>query len=254
MAARSVRDAEVAGSSPATPTVTALGRATVPQAVSDRERMFYHEQVADGPTPLRRCSLCREEKHLTEFHRRGNGYQWWCKACRQTHDSAYHASRRELRRAQTTELKRPLTEWMNDLKTSQPCVDCGGWFHPVAMTFDHLPGTIKRDEVSDLVKSGCTKLAREEVLKCDVVCVNCHALRTYMRRMGFAEERGGWVRPSPTRQSIDVASPPRGTPLRRPPVHDARHGHGRHAVRGPAPERSSPRARRSGPERKAGSR
>jgi hypothetical protein len=50
---------------------------------------------------------------------------------------------------------------MNDLKTSQPCVDCGGWFHPVAMTFDHLPGTTKRDEISDLVKSGCTRLVEK---------------------------------------------------------------------------------------------
>lgn len=134
-----------------------------------------------APT-LRRCSICVVEKPITEFHRRGDSHQWWCKSCRRPYDAAYHARTRSLRLQQRRQRKRRLAEWMYELKTSQPCVDCGGWFHPTAMTFDHLPGKTKRDHVSDLVHQGCTRLAREEILKCDVVCANCHAVRTYMRR------------------------------------------------------------------------
>ena len=92
-----------------------------------------------APT-LRRCSICVVEKPITEFHRRGDSHQWWCKSCRRPYDAAYHARTRSLRLQQRRQRKRRLAEWMYELKTSQPCVDCGGWFHPTAMTFDHLPG------------------------------------------------------------------------------------------------------------------
>lgn len=155
------------------------------------EHLFYHAPVSDERAPtslLRRCSMCRVVRHITEFHRRGSGFQWWCKSCRRSHDSAYHAKTRPLRLLQKREAKRRLAAWVDDLKTTQPCVDCGKSFHPAAMTFDHLPGTTKRGEVSDLVKSGCTRLAREEIAKCDLVCANCHAVRTHLRRRGLAED------------------------------------------------------------------
>lgn len=139
--------------------------------------------TADLGTPVRRCSRCQIEKPLSDFHLRGgDGHQWWCKACHRSYDAAYHARTRPIRLRQKREHKRRLVAWMRDIKTSQPCVDCGGWFHPAAMTFDHLPGHEKLDDIADLVRFGCTRLAREEVLKCEVVCANCHAVRTYMRR------------------------------------------------------------------------
>lgn len=50
------------------------------------------------------------------------------------------------------------------------------------MEFDHLPGTTKHSDVATLVVRGCTQLAYAEVLKCELVCANCHAVRTYERR------------------------------------------------------------------------
>ncbi len=74
-----------------------------------------------------------------------------------------------------------LVAWMRDLKSSRPCTDCGGWFHPAAMTFDHLPGTIKRSEISTLLYSGYRKVLLDEIAKCELVCANCHAVRTFIR-------------------------------------------------------------------------
>lgn len=70
---------------------------------------------------------------------------------------------------------------MRELK-SRPCADCGLVFHPAAMEFDHLPGTIKRLDIASLVRRGSIGLARMEVEKCEVVCANCHAVRTFRRR------------------------------------------------------------------------
>jgi hypothetical protein len=70
---------------------------------------------------------------------------------------------------------------MRELK-SNPCVDCGGRFHPAAMAFDHLPGASKHLEIANLVRRGSIGLARLELQKCELVCANCHAVRTFNRR------------------------------------------------------------------------
>lgn len=50
------------------------------------------------------------------------------------------------------------------------------------MTFDHLPGTQKLEDVSTLVMTGRMQMAVREIEKCEIVCANCHAVRTYQRR------------------------------------------------------------------------
>lgn len=39
-------------------------------------------QLTDAPDGGRRCSRCRRVKPLACFHRRGNGYQCYCKTCK----------------------------------------------------------------------------------------------------------------------------------------------------------------------------
>ncbi len=71
---------------------------------------------------------------------------------------------------------------MRDLKRA-PCVDCGGSFPPWCMQFDHIDGAgVKRANVSLLVAQGYSEAAMvEEIAKCELVCANCHANRTYQR-------------------------------------------------------------------------
>lgn len=83
---------------------------------------------------------------------------------------------------QKRERKRRLKAWIRDLKTSLACADCGGRFHWAAMTFDHLPGKEKRGEVSNLLMAGYYGVLIEEMAKCEPVCANCHAVRTFLRR------------------------------------------------------------------------
>jgi hypothetical protein len=51
------------------------------------------------------------------------------------------------------------------------------------MTFDHLPGTNKRGHVSNLLYAGYRKVLLDEIAKCELVCANCHAVRTFMREV-----------------------------------------------------------------------
>lgn len=66
---------------------------------------------------------------------------------------------------------------------SQPCMDCKGKFHVVCMDFDHRDGVEKLDNVATMVAEGRPLgLIEAEIAKCDVVCSNCHRIRTLMRR------------------------------------------------------------------------
>ena len=63
-----------------------------------------------------------------------------------------------------------------------PCAGCGETFPICVMEFDHRVGVAKRGLVSQM--AGRVKIATllDEIAKCDVVCSNCHRIRTYERR------------------------------------------------------------------------
>lgn len=64
---------------------------------------------------------------------------------------------------------------------SRPCVDCGGVFDPVCMDWDHLPGKSKLFTISrDALTRGLEDML-DEMVKCELVCSNCHRLRTKFR-------------------------------------------------------------------------
>ena len=135
---------------------------------------------------MKRCGRCGVLKPLSDFHRwnQRDGYQLWCKPCRKEYDRKYHAKNRERRVAQARVRHERLMEWYRRLKAETPCADCGANFHPAAMQWDHLPGTEKLIEVSLLVRRDSPRLLRREIEKCELVCANCHAVRSYERQHG----------------------------------------------------------------------
>lgn len=60
-----------------------------------------------------------------------------------------------------------------------PCADCGGRFEPHQMDFDHRDPSTK---LFNLMTGRAMLMSQQkllaEVAKCDVVCVNCHRIRT----------------------------------------------------------------------------
>ena len=64
-----------------------------------------------------------------------------------------------------------------------PCADCGIKYPPVCMDFDHLPQYEKKFTISRSTHITVEALLLE-VAKCEVVCANCHRIRTANRRIG----------------------------------------------------------------------
>lgn len=93
----------------------------------------------------------------------------------------YREEHRQERNAKATIRRVELTAWMNGLK-SQPCTDCGGTFSPICMDWDHVKGE-KKHEISRMVGQNRPKSKIfHELEKCELVCSNCHRIRTHQRR------------------------------------------------------------------------
>jgi ribosomal protein S27AE len=135
----------------------------------------------------KRCGRCGTVKAVDQFHRRGKIRQAWCKACRREYDAAYHRRTRALRIEQKRLYRLEVKEWYRNLKR-RPCADCGGVFHPAAMEWDHRPGVVKTSDISSLVeRTRSRRRVLAEIAKCDLVCANCHAVRTVNRLRGVAQ-------------------------------------------------------------------
>lgn len=64
------------------------------------------------------------------------------------------------------------------LAKDKPCADCGVKYHHAVMEFDHIGE--KNFVISRTNKS--IEDMMEEISRCEVVCSNCHAIRTWNRK------------------------------------------------------------------------
>ena len=69
----------------------------------------------------------------------------------------------------------------DSLKTR--CIDCGFVGPPQSLDFDHLPRYTKVMNVAALCGKAVSEARlRAEIAKCEVVCANCHRMRTKGRK------------------------------------------------------------------------
>lgn len=85
--------------------------------------------------------------------------------------------------ARNKRYRKEAREAVQELKSTTPCADCGQTYPYYVMQFDHVADD-KVGNVSDILRNGVHRAAREEMAKCDLVCANCHAERTFRRRYG----------------------------------------------------------------------
>ena len=97
----------------------------------------------------------------------------------------YYERNRELYRVKN-QRKRDLMRTIARERKSQPSADCHGTFQYYVMDFDHREGELKLAHVASLASSLSLKRLLDEIEKCDVVCANCHRIRTHMRGQRFS--------------------------------------------------------------------
>ncbi len=137
---------------------------------------------------MKTCTKCKLNKSKDSFHRnkrRKDGLSNHCKACRTEYDRDQYqnnSEQRARRRASVDAYKLKYRLWYYSLKNG-PCVDCKQVWHPYSMHWDHTEN--KTFGISQALAKGYSKQkVLNEIAKCELVCANCHAIRTYERIYG----------------------------------------------------------------------
>lgn len=148
------------------------------------------------PIVTRICGRCKIEQPISEFYveaearaaiRRKKQTKMPCRDCNQV---AYFKRRQ------------PRQDYIETIKRENGCGDCGLVPEVLeVLEFDHRPEEVKVTDVSNLMASGSWEAFISEVAKCDVVCANCHRIRTVQRRQ-LGGQRGRTVQRK-VQQAID---------------------------------------------------
>ena len=81
-------------------------------------------------------------------------------------------------------IKRKIVNYILDYKKRSECLDCGlrGAEYPEVLDFDHINND-KEFNISEFRHhtSGFNKV-KKEIGKCEIVCANCHRIRTANRK------------------------------------------------------------------------
>lgn len=102
------------------------------------------------------------------------------KAAQRRHYEANRERYIEAAHINRTDRRRRLVAYVRSCKEA-PCTDCGQQFHYAAMEFDHVRGD-KVDHVATMAHKGVSlERLQDEIAKCELVCANCHRVRTWAR-------------------------------------------------------------------------
>ena len=134
-------------------------------------------------TSKRLCTVCKIEKDEQEFQRKAKfKFTGRCFSCSggSRYKALYHYDRDKEKRAIR------LTKRLEIITAAKaiPCSDCGQSFPEECMDFDHIGE--KSYTIADMKSHSVEKLLLE-ISKCEVVCANCHRIRTKNR--GYRENK-----------------------------------------------------------------
>lgn len=93
----------------------------------------------------------------------------------------YYYRHHEARKSNTRRLNRERSDFLSAYKLERGCIDCGYRAHAEALDFDHVTGE-KLVQVS-WIKRASMKRLMAEIAKCEVVCANCHRVRSRLQHI-----------------------------------------------------------------------
>lgn len=127
---------------------------------------FYWKDKSKG---LRQsvCIPCRKEKRKAS----------WAAGTEKAGN--YEAKARRVKAAQ---------DYIWEVLTQNSCADCSN-DDPLVLEFDHVRGEKKADLAKMVYQNFGIEAIKAEVAKCEVVCRNCHSVRTQKRANSWRVQR-----------------------------------------------------------------
>lgn len=96
---------------------------------------------------------------------------------------ASKGSKPEGMKERTSKKREEIRQLLGKIKESHGCLDCNIKYPYYMLQFDHVHGE-KIDQLSNMIKYYPMEDIFDEIEKCEIVCANCHAERTYRRQNG----------------------------------------------------------------------
>jgi hypothetical protein len=128
------------------------------------------------------CSKCKIEKNIEDYGKKRNRLQAFCKQCNKQNLKEHYKHNKDayLERNKNKQVlnKANLLDYLND----KSCKDCGNSDHRV-LEFDHLYD--KKIDISKAIRNWAWSSVVEEIKKCEIVCCNCHRIRTIERANNY---------------------------------------------------------------------
>ena len=135
------------------------------------------------------CTKCGTEKAEEEFPFRSIAKKIRGPVCLECQRILMKADYAKKKQEYVARAKRGTERRVSRLRAikDRPCMDCGGIFPPYVMDFDH------RGDKSFVLSRGIKQYSAEavdaEIAKCDLVCSNCHRIRTFKRQEAKKHQR-----------------------------------------------------------------
>lgn len=133
---------------------------------------------------FRTCSKCGKTLPESEFNWKVDKirHQSHCKSCSRAYIRDHYRRHKkyyvEKARKRNDLYKEIACEYLGPYLLSHPCVDCGEK-DILVLEFDHRDRKMKVDTIGSIIRSGASlEDVKQEVLKCDIRCANCHRRKT----------------------------------------------------------------------------
>lgn len=134
------------------------------------------------------CTKCQQTKPLGAFtsnKSRKDGLNNICSECHKQYTQGHYQKNKQVYLAKASKRNHEVgvqCRAHRDRLKAVPCADCGNSYPPYVMDFDHVRGQ-KIVEVSKFCTDrGSLAKMQTEAEKCEVVCANCHRIRTHERK------------------------------------------------------------------------
>lgn len=134
---------------------------------------------------VKTCTKCSVEKTIEQFSLQSKATgkrSTRCKECMATTIKEHYQKYKQQYAEKSAKRRASVMKEIVKLKESKPCMDCGRQYPYYVMDFDHRDRAEKKDGIARLIRSEVLGIVLSEIAKCDLVCSNCHRIRTHTRK------------------------------------------------------------------------
>lgn len=144
---------------------------------------------------MKRCVICKLDKYESEFNKnrsRKDGLSNVCRECSSERSKKYYADNKEHHRKvvgkRNIKKRKEARHYLMSVLSKAKCADCSIADLRV-LEFDHVRGK-KFNNISTMIAGGYSvDMIKIEIAKCDIVCANCHRIRTFKRSPSYRNKK-----------------------------------------------------------------